>query len=288
MKTVTERILVVSLIGQVFAVGGCYSCARSLRSAMAECKVERSVRADFAPGSKLVIRDCDGAIRIWGENRIDCAVTGVAFIHAPTKGEAREIAEQLEIAAEPNDGSLNISVRKPPMPQEHRFVSVDLDIIVPRSAGVDCETTLGHVKLTGIEGDIRASTQLGSITCEDIRGSLDLETQLGRIACREVVANRVAASSQKGSIEIACADSCPAEITADVSTQWGKIRFTPPPHYQGAVELESEMGSVKLGKTVDVRGTIEKSLMHGRVSGRIGLGTGDLRLSSNLGSVMLR
>lgn len=288
MKTVTERILLLSLIGQVLAVSGCYSCAKSLRKAMTECKVEKSVRADFAPGSKLVVRDCDGAVTIWASDGANCIVTATAFIHAPTIREAQEIGAQLEIAAEPNDRSLVISVRKPPMPQEHRFVSVDLDITVPRSASVDCETTLGHVKLVGIEGNVRASTQLGSITCEDIHGALDLETQLGRITCREIVAERITAKSEKGSIDISCDDSCPPEIVADVNTQWGKIRFAAPPQYRGAVELESEMGSVKVGKAADIRGTIEKSLMHGRVSGRIGSGTGSLRLSSNLGSVTLK
>jgi DUF4097 and DUF4098 domain-containing protein YvlB len=272
----------------VLAVSGCYNCARSLRKAMAECKVEKSVRADFTPGSKLVVRDCDGAVNIWGSSGTDCSVTATAFVHAPTKREAREIAEQLEIAAEPDDGGLVITVRKPPMPQEHRFVSVDLDIVVPRSAHVDCETTFGRVRLAGIAGDVKASTQLGSITCEDIHGSLDLETQLGRITCREIVAERIVASSQKGSIDISCADACPAEIAADVSTEWGKIRFDAPPGYQGALELDSEMGSVKLDKAVDVRGTIEKSLMHGKVSGRVGSGNGNLHLSSNLGSVALR
>ena len=288
MKTATERILVLSLIAQTLAVGGCYSCARSLRGAMAECKVEKSIRADFTPGSKLVIRDCDGAIRVWGEDRTDCSVTAVAFIHAPTKGEAREIGEQLQLLAEPKDGTLVVSIRKPPMPQEHRFVSVDLDIVVPRSAAVDCETSLGHAKLTAIEGDVKASTQLGSITCENIHGSLDLDTQLGRITCEGIVADRIVAESQKGSIHISCADACPPTVKADASTQWGKIRFIAPPHYQGAVEMESQMGSVKVGKVLDIQGTTRKSLMHGKVSGRIGSGAGSLHLSSNLGSVSLK
>jgi hypothetical protein len=255
---------------------------------MAECKVEKSTRVDFAPGSKLVVGDCDGAIRIWGENRPDCGVTATVFVHAPTKGEARDIAERLEIAAEPNDGMLVISVRKPPMPQEHHFVSVDLDIAVPQSANVDCETTLGHVKLTGIEGDIKASTQLGGITCEDTHGSLDLDTQLGRITCNEIVVDRIVAKSQKGSIHISCADACPPILLADVSTQWGKIHFVAPPHYQGTVEMESEMGSVRVDKGLDVQGTVERALMHGSVSGHIGSGGGSLHLSSNLGSVSLK
>ncbi len=288
MKTATERILLVSLIAQTLAASGCYNCARCLRKTMAECRMEKSVCASFAPGSKLVVRDNDGAINVRAGGGTDCLATATVFVHAPTKREAAEIGEQLEIVAQRDAGGLLIAVRKPPMPQEHRFVSVDLDIVVPRSAHVDCETTFGRVRLAGIAGDVKVSTQLGSITCEDIRGSLDLETQLGRITCREIVAEHIIASSQKGSIDISCADACPAELVADVSTEWGKIRFQAPPQYQGALDLESEMGSVKLGKDADVRGTIENSFLHDRVSGRIGTGAGNLRLFSNLGSVALR
>lgn len=288
MKTATRRILLATLIGQTLAVSGCYNCARCLRKTMAECRVERSVHAGFVPGSKLVVRDNDGAINVCAGDEMDCHVTATAFIHAPTKREAAEIGEQLEIVAEQDAGGILITVRKPPMPQEHRFVSVDLDIVVPRSAHVDCETTFGRVRLAGIAGDVTVSTQFGSITCEDIRGSLDLETQLGRITCREIVAEHFVASSQKGSIDVSCADTCPAELVAGVSTEWGKIRFKAPAQYRGAFEIESEMGSVKLDRDADVRGTIENSFLHDRVSGRIGAGAGHLRLFSNLGSVALK
>ena len=288
MKTATERILLAILIAQTLAASGCYSSARCLRKTMAECRVEKSARADFVPGSRLVVRDNDGAINVRAGGENDCHVTATAFIHAPTKREAAEIGEHLEIVAERDAGRLLVVVRKPPMLQEHRFVSADLDIVVPRSSHVDCETTFGHVRLAGLTGDVKASTQFGSITCEDIRGSLDLETQLGRITCREIVAEHFVASSQKGSIDVSCADTCPAELVADVSTEWGKIRFKAPPQYRGAFEIESEMGSVKLDRDADVRGTIENSFLHDRVSGRIGTGAGNLHLFSNLGSVALR
>ena len=96
------------------------------------------------------------------------------------------------------------------------------------------------------------------------------------------------ASSQKGSMDISCADSCPAEIVADVSSEWGKVRFKAPPRYEGTVELESEFGSVKLDMPADVRGTLLNTTTHDKVSGRIGSGKGNLRLFTNLGSVRLR
>ncbi len=288
MKTRLMRIILIGMLGQLLAVSGCYNCAVSLRKAMTECKAEKSVRADFASGAKLVICDCDGAINVAARDVNDCCATATVFVHAPTKREAREIGEQVRIAAEPDDGMLVITVEKPPMPPENRFVSVDLDVLVPRRAHIDCQTEFGRVKLAGIEGDVRAATGFGAISCEDVRGSLDLQTQWGRIVCREIVSDRVVARAQKGSIDISCADACPAEIVADVSTEWGKVRFKAPPKYQGTLELESELGSVKLDTPAKVRGTIEDTIMHDKVSGRIGSGKGSLHLFTNLGSVALR
>lgn len=288
MNARMRRIALGSLIGLGLMVSGCYSSALCLRQAMTECKVEKSVCADFVAGSKLVIRDCQGAVRISTGEVTDCRAAATVFVHAPTKREAQEIAEQVQLAAEPNEGMLIITIKKPPMPRDHRFVSADLDVVIPRQAQVDCETDFGRITLVGIEGDIKAATQWGRVVCENTKGSLDLETQWGRIIGREIVSDHLVVRSQKGAIDISCAAACPAEMVADVSTQWGKVRFKAPPRYQGVVEAESELGSVKLDTPVDVRGTTEKTLLHGRVSGRIGSGQGNLRLSTNLGSVIMR
>lgn len=289
MKLVIERIVLASLMGQVLAIGGCYRSAVSLRGAMTEYKAERSVQADFAPGSKLLVCDNDGAINVSAGDVTACRVTGTVFVHAPTKREAREIGEQVQVAAEPNDGALVISIKKPTMPRKSRFVSVDLDLSVPRRAHIDCRTQFGRIRLVGIEGDVKATSAFGDITCDDVHGALDLRTQLGRVTCRQIVSDSLVARSQKGSMDISCADACPAEMVADVSTQWGRVRFKAPPHYQGALELESECGSVKLDTPADVRGTmIHSTIMTDKVTGAIGSGQGRLRLFTNLGSVTLK
>ena len=132
VRKLENRILQVSLIGVTLAASGCYSCAMSLRGAMTDFKVEKSVRTEFRPGSTLVIPDCDGAINISGAEVTDCCATATAFVHAPTKREAREIGEQLQLVAEPNEGIIRIAVKRPPLPRKHRFVSADLDIVIPR------------------------------------------------------------------------------------------------------------------------------------------------------------
>jgi hypothetical protein len=288
MGTAIRRIVFVGLIGQMLGVSGCYGTAVCLRGTLADYKKNVEMRAAFEPGSKLVVRNEAGAVKISADDGTDCRIAGRVYVHAPHKREAREIGEQVQLAAEPNNGGVLVTIKRPPMSQDHRFVSVDLDILVPRKAHVDCETEFGRIALAGIEGNVKASTQFGSVTCDNMHGSLELETQFGRVVAREIVSDHLVASSQKGSMDITCAESCPAEIVADVSSEWGKIRFKAPPQYEGGVELESEFGSVKLDMPADVRGTILNTTLHDKVSGTIGSGKGNLRLFTNLGSVRLR
>jgi hypothetical protein len=288
MGTVLRRVLLVGLLGQFLAVSGCYGTALCLRGALTDYKKDVEMQVAFAPGSKLVVKNEAGAIRVDSDEGTDCRIKAKVYVHAPHKREAREIGEQVQITAEPNEGVVRVTVKRPPMSQNHRFVSVDFDILVPRQAHVDCQTEFGQITLAGIEGDVQASTQFGSVTCENMHGSLDLKTEFGHVVAREIVSDHLVASSQKGSMDISCADSCPADIVADVSSEWGKVRFKAPPQYQGAVELESEFGSAKVDMPAEVRGTILNTTTHDKVSGRIGSGKGSLRLFTNLGSVRLR
>ncbi len=283
-----RQVVFVGLMAQVLMVGGCYGTAVCLRGTLTDYKKSEEAQVAFEPGSKLVVRNEAGAIRICADDGTDCRIVAKVYVHAPHKKEARDIGEQVQIAAEPNNGTVLVTIKKPPMSQDHRFVSVDLDILVPRKSHVDCETDFGKIALAGIEGDVKASTQFGSVTCANMHGALDLKTECGGVVAREIVSDHLVASSQKGSMDISCADSCPADIVADISSEWGKVRFKAPPQYRGAVELESEFGSVKLDMPADVRGTILNSTTHDKVSGKIGSGEGSLRLFTNLGSVRLR
>ncbi len=284
MGAVMRRVLFVGLMGQFLTVSGCYGTALCLRGALTDYKKSEELRVAFEPGSKLVVRNEAGAVQICADDGADCRITGKVYVHAPHKREAREIGEQVQIAAEPNNGAVHVTIKRPPMSQDHRFVSVDLDILVPRKACVDCETEFGRIALAGIEGDVKASTQFGSVTCENMQGALDLETQFGRVVAREIVSDHLVARSQKGAIDISCADACPARIVADVSSEWGKIRFKAPPDYQGAFRLDNDWGAVRSALPIAGEGRVSRH----QIVGTTGSGSGNLRLSSDHGSVRLR
>ena len=284
MGAAMRRVVFVGLIGQMLVVSGCYGTAVCLRGTLTDYKKSEEMRVAFEPGSKLVVRNEAGAVRISSDDGTDCRIKAKVYVHAPHKEEAREIGEQVQIAAEPNNAVVTVTVKKPPMPQDHRFVSVDLDILVPRQAHVDCETEFGQIRLTRIEGNVKAATQFGSVVCEKTQGALELETQFGRVTGREIVSDRLVARTQFGSVDIACSKLCPEEITADVRTEWGKVRFQAPPDYQGAFRLENDWGAVRSAIPITAQGEISRH----KIVGTSGSGKGDLRLSSDHGFVRLR
>lgn len=284
MRTGAKIVLFVGLAGQALLLSGCYGSATCLSHTMADYKRTDEIQVDSPPGAKFVVHNEGGAIRIWADEGTDCRITARVYVHAPHKQEARELGEQVQIAAEPNDGTVRVTVKKPPMSQEHRFVVVDLDILVPRKTPVECRTEFGEIRLAGIEGDVTAATEFGPVFCEGTQGALDLRTEFGRVTGREINSERLSAKSECGSVDIACSAECPPELTADVSTGWGKVRFQAPPGYQGQIDLQGGSSGVRSALPVLAPGSVSRH----RITGTIGSGQGKLRLVSESGSVRLR
>ncbi len=167
-----------------------------------------------------------GPVSISGGNSTECQIEGKVYVRAPTKHEAQEIGEQVRILAEPSEGTLLVTADIPPL-EEDRSVWVDLRIMVPSKAHVDCETEFGRIKIVEIEGDIRACTEFGAITCKKITsGNINVQTEFGPI-------------------HVTCEDDSPADLVADVRTEYGKIRFKAPEAFERDFDIRTEFGSTK-------------------------------------------
>ena len=265
MRAVARQIIFVVLACTLPGVSGCYSSIVSLAKCTAKYKSCESVAHDFEPGSKLLVRSDFGPITISGGDVSECQVTGRVYVHAPTKREAQEIGEQVQIVAEPNDGALLVTVAKPPL-EEDRQAWVDLSIVIPPSADVDCETEFGRIRLTDIAGDVRAITQFGSITCD------------------EITSGNITAKSEFGSISVTCVDACPADLVADVRTDYGKIRFRAPEAFRGDFDVKTDFGSTRA--KIPIASYDEWT--NDRKVATTGSGNGKLSLETEFGSVRLR
>jgi hypothetical protein len=248
MGTRIVQIVLLCLAGQLFAVSGCYSTVTTLAKSSAKYKESRSLSCDFKSDSRLVVRNECGPITVSPGDIQDCQIEARVYVLAPRKAEAREIGQAVQVRADPNDGMVRVVVDTPHL-ENKQHVWVDLKVRVPQEA----------------------------------RGALDLETEAGRIACRKITSQNVVAKSSFGAIDITCSEACPADVDADLETEFGKVRFKAPPDFQGEIDLGTEFGSTRTAIPI-VQGESSRDSKKGST----GDGNGRLRLHTSFGSVRLR
>jgi len=214
----------------------------------AKYKTSMSLTSDFRGDSKLVARNEAGPITVCPADVPDCQIKAGIYAPAPTRGQAREIGEGAKVRAEPNEGTVRVTVDRPHL-EDKQNVWVDLKIVIPQEA----------------------------------HGPLDLETEFGRVVCRQTTSQSIVAKSSFGSMDITCSEACPPDINANVETEFGKVRFKAPPDFQGDIDLGTEFGSTKTAIPI-VRGDLSYSSKRGST----GEGKGKVSLHTSFGSVRLR
>jgi len=163
----------------------------------------------------------------------------------------------------------------------------------------------GRISLAhGSVGKCDASSSYGTIVCNDLKGTtvkltsgngsleltdvdagfLGLATSYGAIRASQITTANIAARSGNGSINIACSASCPADLKAEIKSNYGSIDFTAPPQFAGQVHLSTQYGSVRTALPVTMSGEIDKK----NITGTIGQGAGAVHLETSNGSVELK
>ena len=205
-------------------------------------KYERTVQqqAPLAPGSTVVAQTSSGSITITGADVTDCSVAAQIRVQAPTEEEAREIAEQVKIKLEPVGQTLTVKAEKPPR-KRRRSISISYDITVPKQTNVECGSSYGAIKLSGIDGDVKGKTSSGSISAEDIQGSAQLDTSYGPVTCRNITGDNIQLKSSSGSIR---AENIVGSV--NLNTSYGSI--TCDGISGGDIKLKTGSGKIKVSK----------------------------------------
>jgi len=169
---------------------------------------------------------------------------------------------------------------------------------------IKLKTNSGKIKLSNVSfGDCDAHTSYGSIVSDELKGesiklhsgsggisvkessanTINLSTSYGRITCRQITTNNITAKSGSGNLDIACSDSTPDEIVADLVTSYGSIDFAAPQDFTGQVDLSTSYGSIKTNRPITINGEISKK----KLKGTIGEGNGKLHMQTSSGSINL-
>jgi len=263
------------------AVSGCIiqigNCFRS--------KYEKTVRlqAPLESGSTIVAKTSFGSITAKGADVADCNVVATIRVQAPTKDEAAEIADKVDIRLDLDGRTLTVKADQPRV-KKNRSIGISYQITVPTQVNIECSSSYGSINLAETTGYVKAHTSYGSIDCDRMSGQIQVDTSYGRIACRAITSDELTVDSSYGDINVEYSDLAPAEIQANVSTSYGNIDFTVPHDFAGQVETETSFGSIRTDPPITLKGEISKK----RIKGTIGQGDGKLALKTSFGSIRMR
>jgi len=248
-------LITSSLAGCCINIGGC--------SGKEKYKRTENLSAPIAAEGILDVETNVGSITVTGADVTDCNVTATICVKAPSKQQAREIAEQVKIKLEPSGDCLTLRVEKPHKKCK-RSITVSFDITVPQQTALDLKTNVGELKVDNTTGPIEAATNVGKIICKEISGDIVLKTNVGKV-------------------KVEYAETAPPAVNADIVTDIGDIKFTAPAGLSATVYAATNIGSVQTSLPLTVTGTLGK-----HTTGTIGTGEGKLHLKTNIGSIKIR
>ena len=150
----------------------------------------------------------------------------------------------------------------------------------------DVQSSYGSIKTDKLTTKLlKLHSGSGSIDVTDASvDSADLFTAYGRINCRKFTTMDLTAQTGSGNINIACSDSTPPEINANVVTSYGSVDFQTPPDFTGRVDMSTDYGTVNTQLPITTSGKISKK----KLAGIIGRGNGKLYLKTSSGSIKIR
>src|SRR5579863_6716063 len=222
---------------------------------------EDKLAQDFPAGDALHVTDTRGAVNVSTSDDNQIRVS----IHKRINAESQSEADKYNAGTKPQitvNGNV-VTLNANNQGSGDHWVAVDLDISIPRKAGVNISTRFGDVSIIGRDGDLQVSDQHGDVSASDINGkvSLSLEHSSARVS----------------------------QVASDVSVE-GRANDVSLEDIKGAVHLDGEfMESVKLAKIAQAV-TFKSSrtdLLLARLDGDLDLDSGDLQASDVLGPVRL-
>ena len=276
-----------------------------------EEKREVKLPLDVPAHKRLRIENPCGDVKIIGR-----AESGTVLADAKVRGgtaeEAKARAAEYTVIVEESDSL--VVIRQPDV----SGLNVDLVIRLPEAANVEVRTEMGDVEVTNHPASVRVNSRAGDVKVHGARGPVEISADSGDVVLNDVESPSVALDTKSGDLSL-------TRVRGNINARTAAGDITLKDSSGGVVALESVSGSVTLDlsepvtgnlnvRTVSgdvtldspeggdcrvslssLRGTVDsfvelddEAKTEGRVTGRLGGGTGSLDISAVTGSVRLR
>jgi DUF4097 and DUF4098 domain-containing protein YvlB len=222
---------------------------------------EETVQKNVKPAATIMVSTEYGDITVLPEDAPDIRVVALKSIGGMGReSSAKERADQVKLEIREEAGNYSVRVADQ---RKGRRVTVDLEVHVPKQAGMDARTGRGNIKITGLAGGIAADTKRGDVEIRDAGKDVQAQIRSGKLQV----------SSVKGSVRVSGRgnDIDVSDVEGDASIEG---------EFGGPIRVKNVAKSTRfLSQRTD--------LTIGALAGRLELDSGDLRVYDANGNVTL-
>ena len=253
MKKITLILAVIS----IFLLPGCDK---------PKYKYSRTVDLNLpdAGGKILIIKNNIGAIKISGDNRTKGVGKATITGKGRTPEEAKEVAEKIEIQIENKDDKICVVTKKPPgLKGKYYAVSFQLDL--PDNMPLKLETNIGKIDINNMKESINAVSNIGSVDCTNAFAVVNLRTNIGEVS-------------------VTYDQQAPPAVNINLSANIGSAKCALPKDASTKINASVNIGSINTSLPVTVSGNVGNKCLNGQ----IGSGQGNVKISTNIGSINIK
>jgi DUF4097 and DUF4098 domain-containing protein YvlB len=221
------------------------------------------------------LQNVSGDIVVTGGAGSDVRIDATKRVRHPNESEARALLQAIDVRIEERNG--NIDVRTG-YPRRNWSGGVDYTVSVPREANVVLRSISGDIRVSNVNGEVRAETTSGDLVASAVRrirqaktisGDVEITdsdgdevtggTVSGTLVARNVKARTVDLQSVSGDLRLADVES---ERTF-VRSVSGNVEFSGRLSRQGRYELQSHSGDVRVSPLGSQGFSLEASTFSG-------------------------
>jgi DUF4097 and DUF4098 domain-containing protein YvlB len=148
--------------------------------------------APMGTAKRVILDNLRGNITVTGTDASEVRIEGHKIVRAYDRKAADTANEQSKVTLTTEGDALFVRSTEPSSPDQSRF-SLDLEITVPKSAGIEARGRSGDLTINSIDGSVDVSSQRGEIRLQDVSGNAKLDVDR---------ADLVRASNLKGALDI--------------------------------------------------------------------------------------
>ena len=223
-----------------------------------------------------------GSIVILGDNRKQIEAVLNIEVAAESRSREKEFAESTTLEITSEDNSYIVNVYLPKLTDPHtKILNSQLTINVPSKNLVNCKSSFGPIKVTGLNNGLNLTASYADITLTDIRGDVRMSNSMNPVELRNIHGN-IEVTNSYNTIKIYNSTSDRMNITnaysqVAVFNSSGNVvlknsGLTEIKDHNGDVDIDNSYGVVKVEnlygnlKALNAYSPIETSEIRGAVT----------------------